>query len=146
MIVFLDLDGVVNVGGSIQVGRVDPRLARNLNPLSDAGASFVVTSSWRYLRSEDFIRDALTSAGFYGRIAGSTGWGRGTGSRGDQIRAWLASRQTQWVVLDDKDVDVDRGRMVRVDPASGVSPADVERAILIMEDEPAGGRSCFENR
>lgn len=148
-VLFLDIDGVINVRGDHETGRalIRPACAATLHRvLATTGAIVVLSSSWRY----QVLLGAMTARGFEhllrshgiaaqvvdvtapddaAQAASFATCGR---HRGQQIREWLAERPhvTRWAVVDDVDVDV--GPLVRTDPAVGLTPADGDRLVDLL--------------
>ena len=159
-VVFLDIDGVLNsradwkrVGDSITDAEFVTRSPRLLDPdavarlnrlLRATGAAIVVSSTWRLRESVDTMQQLLGAAGIVGRVIGLTPLPRdvpGWKSRGDEIAAWWAAHaapQAMMAVLDDEsDLGAFTDRLVRTDPEVGLTDADVERAIALL-DSPRG--------
>lgn len=147
-IVFLDIDGVLNRTVAATHIRLDEDLVARLKVLTDrTSASVVLTTFWReyttyiaYVLSRFHVR-----ARVLGRTPGlaSSPLARGErryASRSDEICAWLEQHAEQgfgwFVVLDDR-ADAGLGALaehfVRTDPERGLTDADVERALAILE-------------
>jgi hypothetical protein len=141
-IIFLDFDGVLNSNFWIWThadsefgSHIDPGLVGRVNVIiARTGAKVVVSSAWRKLYTDDELRAGLASCGFAGEILGSTDH---LGPfRGDEIQRWLSSNlhEGPFVILDDSaDMAHLLPSLVRTDPAYGLSFADVERAVAMLE-------------
>jgi hypothetical protein len=65
LVVFLDLDGVLNHGS----GPWLPELVAHLNRITNlTGAKIVIHSSWRYARTVEELRRSLRFAGVHGEV------------------------------------------------------------------------------
>lgn len=153
-VIFLDFDGVINdwAASSAETEYFDawrddraerpwnlllPRLVAKVEHLcSVTNAVVVVSSTWRTLYHWTEVVDFLRRQGLTAPLVSATPqmW---RGHRGREISAWLDVNPgtMNYVVLDD---DRDAGgipdptRLVRTDPAKGITDADVERAIEIL--------------
>ncbi len=139
-IVFLDFDGVLNSERSTQELGTRYRFSRASvetfnSVLRETDARIVISSSWRehwaLKENAQFLeRDGVLP----GRVIGKTlTLDR---ERGLEIDAWLASVPypvKSFVILDDRDDMAMHGdRLVRVDPAVGITAAQSQRAIEIL--------------
>jgi hypothetical protein len=133
---------------------VDPDAVERLNTLLDrSGARVVVSSTWR-LPSLGENRAMLHRMGLRRARTRVVGWTpkleRWNGSlylgatRGQEIAAWLetygaAHAVERYVILDDDD---DMGellpRLVQTDHAVGLTDADVERALVLLNGTTSG--------
>jgi hypothetical protein len=153
-VLFLDIDGVLNVPGDYAPGcaLIRPVLAARLQRVLDATAAVVVVSSaWRYqvlmgavtLRGFEHL---LRSHGIRARVLDTTGRDAGDDredfngatagdERARQIRRWLASPPavTRWAVVDDSLVDVGP-RLVRTDGARGLEDGHADRLIVLLRE------------
>lgn len=148
-IVFLDLDGVLNsIAWYARRGphapeqdyfayAIDPACMARLNRLcAQTGARIVFSSTWRKGVSLPRLQTAFAGVGCAARIIGKTPELHGE-TRGTEIAAWLtihrAGRDTTFVILDD---DADMGllsvRLIQTDRATGLTDADVDRAIALL--------------
>lgn len=145
-IIFLDIDGVLNRTVGATHIRLDPDLVARLKTLVErTGAALVLSSFWREF--ESYVAYILSRQGICSRIVGRTPGlassplaqgERRFVSRSDEICAWLEvnAHVTRFVVLDDRPdagLGVLAERFVRTDPAVGLTDADVERAIAVLE-------------
>lgn len=154
-LLFVDFDGVLNTSGHwamLPATRTstdvmndalsfERALVESLNALCrTARASVVVSSSWRW-RYPDPSLEGLTALlerhGFEGMVVGAIGTGdHGTGR---DIEAWLAALgiPARYAVLDDSTLGEATlqtlGRHVRPDMRVGLSSADAERVVDILE-------------
>lgn len=171
MIVFLDFDGVINHGHWFRTRGLppvsppvsppagwteervrwcfDPATAPRLNRLADAGARFVISSTWRLSAGGlEEMRTILRLLGFSGEVIDITPdlsvkdrsirhhHGRYVNNtRGQEIQAWLDANAYAgpFVILDD---DTDMGplldRLVHVDDRYGLTDEDVDRALALL--------------
>lgn len=166
-VLFLDVDGVLNVPGDYAPGcaLIRPVLAARLQRVLDAtGADVVVSSAWRYqvLMGATTLRGfqhMLRSHGIAAKVIDTTGRDPGdtqqdyTGATGGderarQINAWLAAHPevTRWAVVDDSDVDVGP-RLVRTAGARGLQDAEADALIVRLREgiaEQGEHRCTFE--
>lgn len=161
-IVFLDFDGVLNSVAWQRVRGPRPRPAtleneakwlldrdavEMLNRLVDAGAAFVVSSSWRLHYTLSELRRVLAAVGFRGQLIDVTavhstrtaeGFYLGA-DRGNEIKAWLALHgDVPFIVLDD---NLWPGMVnlpvVQTDDRVGLKPKDIVRALEMLRSFPA---------
>jgi hypothetical protein len=141
-VVFLDIDGVLApIRQWDRYGDLDPGCIRVLNEIvAGAGAEVVVSSTWRHGKTVPELQEMLEAAGFTGCVVGKTPVGAERADRGDEIAAWLAEHPVGgYVIIDDHgDMGELRSQLVLTHPARGLQPADVPRAIEILE-RPALG-------
>ena len=148
--VFLDIDGPINTGRNdfynpAEFGHpFDDMAVRQLRRIIDeSGAVIVISSSWRHMGLEK-LKELWEGWGLPGQIVGVTpgSWGDDDyyNTRGDEIRHWLsvnASTPFSFVVIDDmgeeEALDVQKGCWVTVNPHSGISEKDAEKAIRILD-------------
>lgn len=154
-VVMLDIDGVLNssayllrpdVLDELEAGAIDPILVARLNRLVAAtGAVVVVSSSWRYGRTVDRLREILESRGFIGVVHDKipdfskrteSGNLYASPERGDEIRGWLDEHPevTAFVVLDyDSDMAAVRDRHIKTSShGGGLLDEHVDRAIAML--------------
>jgi hypothetical protein len=157
MIVFLDIDGILNSGQWRRRGRpgehpeargLDPVAVAMLEPLVAMGARFVLSSTWRCRFDGPGMTKVLSTLGFTGEVIDRTpldpdvrtqsGLIVTTQTRGDQVSAWLAANLGcgRFVILDDEG---DRGwwggvyeRVLLADFEVGLTPGLVARAIDLL--------------
>jgi hypothetical protein len=140
-IVFLDFDGVLNSDRSARELGTRYRFSRpsveafNLL-LRETDVRIVISSSWRegwtLKENAQFLeRDGVLP----GRVIGKTPTLEGR-KRGLEIDAWLASVPypvKAFVILDDRDdMAMHLNRLVRVDPAVGITATQASHAIEIL--------------
>jgi len=153
-VIFLDIDGVLNSRQSWAQRKhgsgteaIDPDAMARLNRLlRQSGASIVVSSSWRSTVAR--TREVLCANGLCWptRVIGCTprsevAWGEHglyvARQRGDEIQAWLdqhPDRVRRFVILDDgDDMGPLRRSLVQTNPDVGLTDADVERALALLE-------------
>jgi hypothetical protein len=136
-VIFLDIDGVLApIRRWDRYGDLDPACIRVLNEIVAAGgADVVVASTWRHGKTVAELQDLLQAQGFAGCVVDTTPSNIAGGSRGDEIAAWLAEHVVAgYVIIDDHaDVGERRAHLVQTHPARGLQPADVPRAIAVLE-------------
>lgn len=156
-VIFLDFDGVLCNHESISVGyrartaaEQDPYGPHDdcvaaLNRIIEAtDAAIVVSSTWRKRQNRNAImRETLNRWGVKGQVIDCTPiLERGAFSvqRGTEIQQWLDTARTpveSFVILDDdSDMGQLRHRLVQTDNAVGLTMADAERAIAILNARP----------
>lgn len=153
-VVFLDIDGVLNSRSYItKMGelwddpqhQIDPAAVIRLNRLTDAtGASIVVSSTWRlafryYL---DKLQACMASYGITAPVVGMTPDfvvptdGQvllATGTRGDEITAWLDDNNViRFVILDDESVPGLSNYLIKTTFDDGLQDDHVDRAIALL--------------
>ncbi len=126
---------------------IDPVLVARLETLvTRTQARVVISSSWRHGRSLPWFARVLRDRGFTGEIVGITADFEESGDprskrlysrRGDEIKAWLegwGEHVESFVVLDDTpDMDAVRDRFVHTSADDGLTDADVDAAVAILE-------------
>lgn len=155
MIVFLDIDGVLNshawrlgTGDKSVLKGIDPAAVAMLNPLVQAGVRFVLSSTWREMFDGPGMTTYLRPAGFTGDIIDRTeldGFERSPGgliarskTRGQQVADWVEAHPDcgPFVILDD-----DGGpdywapvydRLVLTTFEAGLQPEHVTRALAML--------------
>ena len=148
-IIFLDVDGVLNCDTTTTLTKscfpfVENRFIENLKTIIDAtNAKVVLSSDWRYSRDFPELKDneffelqdklAEFGIGFYG----FTPYGGWDSTRGDEIDAWLKEHPEveNFVILDDRcDMEPHKEKLVRTEPALGLTTKNVECAIHILNN------------
>ena len=163
-VIFLDFDGVMNTERYIAEQRrnglpvsdrygylFDPKAVENLRRIIDAtGAAMVISSSWR-LEGKERMEAMWHERALPGQLIGVTGQslhanfpmsaGETAGAtKGEEIRGWLkehASKSYRYVIFDDE-ADIrpeQRPHFIQTDPRIGITRADAERAIRILNGE-----------
>ncbi len=161
-LIFLDIDGVLNSvawqdtqrqRGGYGLGpyrvaywarRIDPAAVQRLNRLlAGTGAAVVVSSAWRTLLTRQELTFCLTENGFMGEIIGETpekeavmdyGFPAAV-SRWEEIALYLAGwgQTPEYAILDDDPMpDAPTENFVRTDYKVGLTDADADRAITIL--------------
>lgn len=144
-IIFLDVDGVLNMWGSGGLLTLNKKRLSRLNKIIEAtGAHIVLSSSWRkldgYIPHVGYPLKKLEKAlGYYGHKIHSmttTVYFKERQIRGDEIAEWLNRHPevTNFVILDD-DSDMlitQREHFVHTDGKKGLTDEDVEKAIRIL--------------
>lgn len=146
-IIFLDIDGVLINFESLKNNRAHPACMARLNRLcEESGAKVVVSSSWRLMEKPSCF-GSLWLWGFTGEFMGKTpdlshrsGSGISIGAlRGDEISAWIMSHDNDIVVegiaiLDDDDVGDWGPWLVKTNPETGLTDADVDKALKMLAE------------
>lgn len=159
-IIFLDIDGVLN-DNDYQPGKpqIMPRFVEAFNQIiRRTGARIVLSSSWRMgiyegLYTVQGFAALLESHAVNGRLIGCTPKPGQYDTRGEEVMAWLKAKAeaspqmespvTSWVAIDDWGPDEFEScgdRFVWVDPGNGLTMAQAEKAIAILNQpivEPA---------
>ena len=144
--IFLDFDGVLNSDAyytkskrAAKYGDIDPTLVARLNKLCEkTGAKVIISSSWRHDTSIQELRDILSNKGFaYPKrvIARTPDLGK-EAVRGYEILAHIEKTKMQgsFVILDDTpDMDGVEDCYVRTNPKTGMTMADVKKAITMLQ-------------
>lgn len=140
-LVFLDFDGVLNSdaffrrepGADID-NDLDPRAVGRLDRLCrEAGASVVVTSTWRLEMPLDALCELLATHGLGAEVVGTTP--SLPGVRGHEIRSWLKSHSgwRSYVILDDRDDMAQlRRRLVQTTMAEGLLDHHLPPALALL--------------
>lgn len=158
-VIFLDFDGVLCNHESISAGykaRTAPEqdpygphedCVAALNRIIEAtDAAIVVSSTWRKCRNPNSaMRERLSRWGVKGQMIGTTPVLNGDEyaykRRGSEIQLWLETVRTpvtSFVILDDdSDMAHLRHRLVRTTMRDGLTMADAERAIAILNAPPS---------
>jgi HAD domain in Swiss Army Knife RNA repair proteins len=136
-VIFLDIDGVLApIRRWDRYGNLDSACIRVLNEIVvRGGADVVVSSTWRYGKTVAELQEILDAQGFIGRVLDKTPVGAAGSDRGDEIVAWLAGHDVGGYVIIDDHVDMGaplRTHLVLTQPAHGLQPADVPRALATL--------------
>jgi hypothetical protein len=146
-VLFLDIDGVLNRIDDSPV-LIEQDCVRELNRILDkTGASYVVTSSWRYMIHNGHFdlhgfQYLLTSHGVRGRMLGYTG-SLDDAPRWKEISRWLADYKgrgggsPEFCILDD-DAEARgpyRERYVGVTCDKGLTRQTADRCIKILGEK-----------
>lgn len=150
-VVFLDIDGVLNshayvirlqaqgqkVGGLLGI---DPVAVAHLNRLVDAGATFVLSSTWRFSHTPERMTKVLQATGFRGRVISATPRLNESMARGKEIQMWLDDWKgdpvESFVILDDdSDMHHLMPRLVKTSFTAGLLDHHVDEALRLL-DEP----------
>lgn len=149
-VIFLDIDGVLVNRNSFKLPRLelaehrlsyhtaDPACVFALNRIVIATeARIVVSSVWRGLGMSR-IRDIFKAWEMRAQVIGLTGEIRDA-IRGDEIKAWLDANsdvQSFVIIDDDNDMGQLKHRLVETDCMVGLTEADADRAIAILNAPP----------
>jgi hypothetical protein len=135
-VIFLDIDGVVApIRRWDRYGDLDRACIQVLNSIVvSSGADVVVSSTWRHGKSVAELQAILEAAGFDGRVVDKTPSDIRGAYRGDEIAAWLADHPVGGFVIIDDHADMGelRSHLVLTQPAHGLQPADVPRALALL--------------
>ena len=135
-VIFLDLDGVLApIRRWDRYGDLDPACIEVLNEIVACGeADVVVSSTWRHGKTVAELQAMLDAEGFTGRVVDMTPTDMDGASRSEEIVAWLAEHAVSgYVIIDDHpNMGELRARLVLTQPAQGLQPADVPRALEIL--------------
>lgn len=144
MIIFLDIDGVLNTGGSnaryTYKASLDhtnwiPDLIKNLNLILNAtNADVVISSSWRHIFSDiTWWNDQFKLAGINGTVIDITGSTR-NGYRGREVEEWLDANNSTcpYVIIDDDSDFYEYQPRVKVIGSDGLSKYNALEAIDIL--------------
>lgn len=147
-ILFLDVDGVLNGDDWLQslswedyaqdVKHFDPECVRLYNQIiRRTSARVVLSTGWRLKYSQEALVSILRRAGVEGDIVGRTPV---RVTREEEVGAWVSSARDllvagfTMVVLEDFHVmGRFEDRTVRTQGLVGLRPADVERAVQLLE-------------
>lgn len=153
-IIFLDLDGVLNLNGPANDGDrrllrtfVDPAKMAMLNLLCDiTGAKVVLSATWRIGKTRTMLAEEMIDAGFLGTLLDRTPSGVpcsahkplecSEGHRGAEIAKWLSTARDidSFVIIDDS---ADMGdllpRLVHVDGSVGLQVHDLDLAFDVLQ-------------
>jgi len=133
--VFLDIDGVLNIGTSRKVGILEKYLIDRLNKITDhEDVQVVLTSSWGLFHGfAETLRD-LDIAGFKGNMIEYL---YDEIPREQRIANWLLKyRHDSYVVIDDHLMPEFGDKQVVVDSKIGLSDADVIKALACLHVAP----------
>jgi hypothetical protein len=146
-LIFLDIDGVLNDhewDEDADLCLIHQRCVREFNWLVRelGGADIVVSSAWRYM----VLRGSMTVEGFgnmlrthgvtsQAEFIDTTKSDETITTRSEQVREWVdRNNRSRWIVLDDMPFSCPiADRFIAVDGATGLTRADCERAITVME-------------
>lgn len=152
-ILFLDFDGVLNhvdwlstadhAWGSMQL---DPSRVALVQAIVDrTDAKIVISSTWRLYHKLDELRTFLAERGFRGEVIDRTPdlyHQKHDRVRGDEIQDWLDRHPEveSYVILDDdSDMSTVAHRLVKTTFEEGLTEADVELAVRMLETPSCRG-------
>jgi hypothetical protein len=153
LVLFVDIDGVL---GSQRVwdanavrrwtcpaGWLEPQLVARLNRVvRETGARVVISSGWRHYLGAESVVEVLWACGFTGEVIGATPKApvkTFTWQRALEIEMWLSQNPARhWVAVDDVAVAVESGRLVRTNPKTGLTDADVQTLIKLLKENGDG--------
>jgi len=147
--IFLDFNGVLNteqyqtelrIAGryiSDEYGPLfDPKaVARLCEIIEKTKAKIVVTSSWRYIHDKDALSRMWEKRELPGKIYCSLPTECTENHRGNEIKEFISHEtNTPYVILDDLDefLPEQKEAFIKVNPVSGISQNDVNKAIEIL--------------
>jgi hypothetical protein len=146
-VIFLDFDGVLNSHAwfdaepSPKIDEFDPACVARVDKICRrSGAVVVISSSWRSGTPFHRLADFLMAQGLQAKVVGTTpaDYQEKFRERGDEIEEWISRNRKNlesFVILDD---DGDMGKLkkflVQTDPKIGITDADVDSAVAILEE------------
>lgn len=152
-ILFLDFDGVLNstvftksvrptqegeTADEFDAKRLDPKAIKLLNQIVKATRCVVIVSStWRVNNNRHYLHWLLVSLGFDGYVWGCTPH-MPESNRSEEIKVgleWLKKDGfdvNNYVILDDSEITGHDGHLVRTSEHTGLTEADVAKAIDIL--------------
>lgn len=131
MLIFLDIDGVLNSTGFCQRcylanidmnDWIDPVNVAALNRLvSGFNAQLVISSAWRlgFFHNLSGLQNLLRKHNIF-PIIGMTGY-RNDADRAQEIRDYLDKLDQDFLILDDMDLDGFGDKFIRTDPITGLT-------------------------
>mmetsp|Transcript_117856 Transcript_117856/g.293955 ORF Transcript_117856/g.293955 Transcript_117856/m.293955 type:complete len:165 (+) Transcript_117856:83-577(+) len=136
-VVFLDVDGVLALGGVL----IESCVQRFVRLVLSSDARVILSTSWRAIPAmKQHLLESLVAAGLpQDRVPGQTPFCE-SGERAEEILAWLEmnpQEHRRWVVLDDLDLSENRklsGHFFWVDPATGLTDECAEAALASLID------------
>lgn len=151
---FLDFDGVLNTeryqarlqrenkSTTDEYGPLfDPKAIANLRRLLERteNVDIVIASSWRYLYGRDELNEMWKKRNMPDSICHILPLQSKCASRGEEIAEFLRSFDDihcSYIILDDEDAfsEEQHANWIRVNPTTGISNDDVERAIKTLEN------------
>lgn len=153
LLIFLDIDGVLNSENTNYVPDEAPLDPVNIDPfnrlVAATEARIVISSTWRFFTDIHGLREYFHEAGIGGELIDVTpdlkGYDPPTQieiTRGEEINSWLRQREQDgnpvpehsFVILDDcNDMEPYLERLVQTDFATGLTDEDVDRAIELLK-------------
>lgn len=141
MIVFLDIDGVLNNSSDLYTHGIHymccEKAARVQRICHETGAKIVVSSSWRKIHTLDDLRERFAAVGLLASIIGKTP-SSNDGVRGHEIEVVLRTypEHTSYVILDDDGgmLPHQMPRFVKTDFEIGITDAQADEAIRVLRD------------
>lgn len=130
-VIFLDIDGVLNLGGAFRPGILERHLVARLNELAAIPhVRVVVTSLWRIRFEPDELEIIFRASGYTGPRLEALDVAE---DRVQGILAWVQENHPdQFLILDDRDLGGFGPEFIRVDNSLGLSDDDVTRALRIL--------------
>lgn len=125
-VVFLDIDGVLNIGSKMKPGVLKKELVTKLNDLNDV--TFVLTSSWGLVFDIEDIELKLKNNGFSGKLKTYL---FGEETREEKIINFVKENNiTRYVVIDDRNITEDN--MVKIDPNLGLTDENINQVKKLL--------------
>lgn len=155
IILFLDIDGVLNACGNPEKGEertkerfdgfvgICPKRVALLNEVIDrTGAEVVMSSTWRLGNEAHWnkVLNYLKQQGFKGNVIDRTP-SSSSGFRGGEVDDWLSKNAEMFpdihhaIVDDDHDFYEDQP-LVRTDGRKGLTKVEVEQLVKLLTPEP----------
>ena len=135
-VIFLDIDGVLApVRRWDRYADLDRTCIQVLNEIvACSGADVVVASTWRHGKTVAELQEVLDAHGFTGCVLDKTPTDMPGAQRGEEIAAWLAAHAVVGCVIIDDHADMGelRTHLLQTQPAHGLQPVHVPRAIAML--------------
>lgn len=146
--IFLDFDGVLNteqyqaqlaVAGKERKDKYgplfDPEAVACLKRLADeTKAEIVIISSWRFIHDTDTLYEMWEERGLPDEIFRIMSREVADDNRSSGVKSFAFGKYIPYVILDDEYTYVDEQKpyLIRVNPVKGLTDADVDKAIVIL--------------
>lgn len=146
--IFLDFDGVLNteqyqaqlaVAGKKRTDKYgplfDPEAVARLKRLADeTKAEIVIISSWRFIHDTDTLYEMWEGRGLPDEIFRIMSREVADDNRSSGVKSFAFGKYIPYVILDDEDTYVDEQKpyLIRINPVKGLSDANVDKAIAIL--------------
>jgi hypothetical protein len=138
MIIFLDIDGVLNCNQRYAVynyPRIFPEHVELFERIVKAcpEVKIVLVTNWKGIIGKDATAQYLAKAGITAPVVDATPFGP---TRGDEVHNWLVAHDaltTPYVILDDRTDYAEDQPWVRTSDAIGLTAEQVETAIQLLK-------------
>lgn len=143
MIIFLDIDGVLNHNQQYPVynyPRIFPEHVAEFEKIAKAcpGVKIVLVTNWKGIIGKDETARYLAKAGVTPPVIDATPFGP---TRGDEVFNWLVAHdalKTPYVILDDRTDYREDQPWIRTADAVGLTAGQAEAAVRLL----TGGKAC----